>query len=279
MHISKALSTLVCLVGLALPAQAGVIYRTQSEGGKKGKVEINEMKVEGLRVRTDQTSGKDRASMIYDGESDTMYMIDHKKKSYMVMDEAAIQQLADQMGQAMKQMEEALAQVPAAQREMMEKMMKERLGAATGGGEPAAEPVIKSLGRNETVAGISCDWKEITRGARTDFKGCIGDPDDLPGGDDLMRVMDDMREFMESLMAALSSSGSFGQMLGRVVQNPMSSMSLVEGFPLVSEVYLNGRLLETSRFIEAEEATVAADEFRPPAGYKRQDMAPSGKGR
>jgi len=259
------------LLSLAGIAQAGAIFRIEVEDvSAGGGVEITEIKIDGNRMRTD-SQGDDPTSMIFLGESDEMYMIDHSEKSYIVMDRETVQALASKMNEAMKQMEAALAQVPPEQREMMERMMKERMGGASSS-TPRAQPVVRSLGESDSVNGIACEWKEVTRGGVVDFKACVAHSGDIVGGDEMQAMALEMRDFVSALMEAFTSmanSNMFGSMLA---DNPMSAMEDLGGFPLISEDFDNGTLARRSTFQSVDETSIAAEEFSPPSGYKRQDI-------
>lgn len=259
------------LLSLAGAAHAGAVFRIEVEDlSAGGEVEITEIKIEGSRMRTD-TGGDNATSMIFLGESDEMYMIDHGERSYIVMDRETVEALGRKMSEAMKQMEAALAQVPPEQREMMERMMKERMGSMASS-TPSGEPVVRSLGESDTVNGIACEWKEVTRGDVVDFKACVGDPSDIAGGAEMQAMALEMAEFVSALMEAFSSMASSNMFGSMLAENPMSSMEDLGGFPLVSEDFDNGTLARRSTFQSVDETSIAAEEFTPPSGYKRQDI-------
>ena len=58
--------------------------------------------------------------------------MDHKDKSYIVMDEAMLDEVSAQMSEAMKEMEAQLASMPPEQRAMVEQMMKGQMQGMTG---------------------------------------------------------------------------------------------------------------------------------------------------
>ncbi|MGH9461470.1 MAG: hypothetical protein ACRD1X_09655 [Vicinamibacteria bacterium] len=258
------------LVGVAGIAQAGAVFRIEAEDlSAGGKVEITEIKIDGNRMRTD-THGEDPTSMIFLGETDEMYVIDHAEKTYILMDKKTIEALGARMSEAMQQMEAALAQVPPEQREMMERMMKERMGGMSS--TPPAEPVVRSLGENDSVNGVSCAWKEVTREGVVDFKACVGNPADIAGGNEMQAMALEMKEFVSALMDAMSSmtnSNMFGSVLA---ENPANTMEDLGGFPLISEDFDEGKLSRRSRVQSADEVSVADEEFVPPSGYKKQDF-------
>jgi hypothetical protein len=194
--------------------------------------------------------------------------VDHSKKTYMVMDRETMEAMGAKMSDAMKQMEAALANVPPEQREMMEKMMKGKMKGMPSS-TPRSEPVVTSLGQSDTVSGIGCDWKQVSRDDVVELKACVGKFSDFPASDDLRQISMKMREFTSSITEAMSSMTA-GPM-GSIAQNPMSAMAL-DGFPLISESFQDGSLTHRSRFQSVEEGSISGEEFAPPSGYKKQDM-------
>ena len=261
----------ICLLSVAGIAQAGVVFRIEVEDlSAGGQVEITEIKIDSNRMRTD-SGGSNPTSMIFLGESDEMYMIDHTEKTYIVMDRETIEAMASRMNEAMQQMEAAMANVPPEQREMMERMMKGRMGSMPSATPPPA-PVVRSLGESGSVNGVGCDWKEVTRDAIVDLKACVCNWTDIAGGDELRAMSLEMRDFVSTLMESFSSMTNSGVFGSSISENPMSSMEHLGGFPLISEDFDNGTLSRRSRFQSADEVAVSDDAFSPPSGYKRQDL-------
>ena len=177
----------ICLLSTAGIAQAGAVYRIEVENFTEGnqffeggESYITVTKIEGDRMRSDNQGedGKMATTMIFLGETDEMYMIDHKKKTYLVMDRETIEALGKQMSEAMQQMEAALAQVPPGQREMMERMMKGKMGGDPNY-KPPSPPVVRSLGESGSVNGIACEWKEVTRDDVLSEKACVCDQGEI----------------------------------------------------------------------------------------------------
>ncbi len=261
LRIGLVATYLLSIAGIA--HAGGAVFRIEVEDiASGGEVEITEMKVDGNRMRTD-SSGKNATTMIFLGATDEMYMIDHNDKSYIVMDRETFERLANQMSAAMKQMEEALKNVPPKQREMMKGKMK-GMPSST----PRAEPVVKSLGKSDSVNGVSCDWKEVSRDDVVELKVCVSGWADIPGGDELRQIGLEMKDFMSALIDAMSSVG-FG---GSVAESPMRVMEMVDGFPLITENFNQGSLTRRSRFQSVKEVAIPDDQFMPPSGYKEKDM-------
>jgi hypothetical protein len=231
-------------------------------------------KVEGNRMRMD-TQGMDgtlASTVIFLGETDEMYMIDHEEKSYMVFDREQIEALGQQLSQAMQQMQEALAQVPPEQRAMMERMMKDKMGDANQ--KPPSPPVVTDLGEGGSVNGIACQWKQVTRDGVLSEKACVCDQGEIAGGDEMVAIAHEMRDFAEALMQMAQSASSLPMVGGGTVGDFGAAMTAdLGGFPLISENYDGEeKLMQRSTFESADEMAIPDEEFTPPNGYKRQTI-------
>lgn len=272
----------ICVLGTVGFAQAGAVFRTKVENFTKGnqffeggKSYTTVTKVDGNRMRVDTVGedGKMATSMIFLGDTDEMYMIDHGKKTYIVMDRESIDALANQLSGAMKQMQEALAQVPPAQREMMERMMKQKMGADPNA-KPPSPPVVESLGKNGSVNGIGCDWKAVLRDDVLSEKACVCDQGKIAGGKEMVAIAYEMKDFAAGLRK-LATSASNSQMFGggTMAEYGATVTADLGGFPLISEHYDDkGKLMQRSTFQSADDVAVPAQEFTPPSGYKKQTM-------
>jgi len=272
----------ICLLSTAGIAQAGAVYRIEVENFTEGnqffeggESYITVTKIEGDRMRSD-TQGEDgmmATTMIFLGETDEMYMIDHKKKTYLVMDRETIEALGKQMSEAMQQMEAALAQVPPGQREMMERMMKGKMGADPDY-KPPSPPVVRSLGESGSVNGIACEWKEVTRDDVLSEKACVCDQGEIAGGEEMVAIAHEMKDFAAGLSELANSASSFKMFGGETMAELGMKMTAdLEGFSLISEDFDGeGELMRRSTFQSADDVFVPAEEFTAPSGYKRQTM-------
>lgn len=276
----------LCLLSLAGMAQAGAIYRVTTEVFAEGnqfydapESTISVTKVEGNRMRSDTQNfeGEVKSSVIFLGETDEMYMIDHEEKMYIVMDRESVEAMASQMSEAMQKMQEAMAQIPPEQRAMMEKMMMDKM-AGDPNYKPPSPPVVTSLGQNGNVNGITCEWKQVTRDDVLEEKACVCDENEIAGGAEMVALAYEMRDFAEGLTKLANSvsnmpmfGGAAGQSMGDFA---MAMTADLGGFSLISEHYDGeGKLIRRSTFESADEVSVAEEEFVPPSGYKRQTFA------
>ena len=277
----------VCLVSMvAGSAHAGAVFRNTVENFGKdnqffeaGDSYVTVTKVDGNRMRMDTQSmeGQLASTAMFLGATDEMYMIDHKEKTYMLIDKEQIEALASQMSDAMKQMEEALAQVPPEQRAMMEKMMKGRMPSANV--EPPSPQVVTDLGESGSVNGVDCQWKQVTRDDKLERKVCVADPSSIAGAQEMVALAHEMRDFAEGLMQMAKTASNMPMMGGGTMASVGAAMHAeLDGYPLIEEAYDGeGKLMRRSTFESADEVAIADSDFTPPSGYKKQSMPTPGR--
>lgn len=260
----RSIVTSICCLGLVASAtEAGVKYTVESQPAGSDEAMTAEILVDSGRMRIDPGEGE--GVILFDGARQEMTVLNHSERSYMVMDRAMV----DQMVAAVRQMEQALASVPEAQREQMRQMMQQQMGQA--GGQPLAAPELVELGESGSAAGMSCSWKAVQRNGVTQRKLCVADLGALPGGDELAAVQKQMAQFIENLTAA-ASAGMPGGMMPGLGQSIAAEMALVKGFPVITEQYMAGSMIERSTFMGAENVSASDADFAPPPDYQRLDM-------
>lgn len=265
-------------------AEAGAIFRTTVENFMEDNQFFDAQesyqtvtKIDGNRMKMDTQSleGQIKQTVIFLGETDEMYMVDHEKKTYLVMDKEQIEALGSQISDAMKQMQEALAQVPPEQREMMERMMKDRMGGGGGGDvKPPSPPVVTDLGESGNVNGVSCQWKQVTRDGKLEEKACVARETDIAGGDEMVALAHEMRDFAEGMMRAAQAAADMPMFGGGTMTTFAAGVTAdLGGYPVISENYDgNGELMSRSTFESADQVSVPEGEFTPPSDYKRQSL-------
>lgn len=141
---------------------------------------------------------------IYDAKDGSITQVDHKGKSYMVVDAATMDEVASQMSAMMKEMEKQLAAMPPAQREAMMEMMPGMAGAM--GGDKTVKPAtVEWTGQKEKVAGYGCKVATVTTGEGVVSKACIAKASTLGIPEDDFEAMTDMFESMQKMAARFGS--------------------------------------------------------------------------
>ena len=234
-------------------------------------VSVSEMMVEGENLRMKITGGDGDGEVIFRGDRQEMWILDHDGKRVMVLDKDGLVAMTQQISAAMKQLEAAMANVPEAQREAMEKMMKQQLGGALGDDAPPRK--VTSKGRAE-FGGRGCELLHVTRGDEKVAEVCTVPFGDVKGGADVARAFEGMTGFAQSLVEAVESS-PMGSQLGALTMedaNPFALGTEYEGFPIMSRQFDDGELESESVLESMTSKSFPAGTFEPPDGYEMQTL-------
>jgi hypothetical protein len=278
---------LLPLLGLGLlSSNPGAVFKIEVTDHSQSppRVEETEVQVEGkmLKMTVPSKKGNDGA-MIYRGDRGEMIIVDDKNRSYMVFDEAMVEEMGRKMEEAreaMKNMqipEEVLKRMPKEQREEMEKMMKGRLGEQPGGMGDMERPrrEYRKTDERATMEGYPCVKYEVFLNDEKVQELWVTDWDNVEGGEELRAAFEDMAAFFEKMTAAVGKSlfGEEGGFLGEG-NDPLGGFMEVDGFPVVTRDFDDGDLDSEAVLKSARRRTIDPAEFEPPSGYKRQSMGP-----
>ena len=262
---------LVCAILALTPALAGVVYEIEVTDHEQSppKTESIEAAVEGRHLKMGIAAGSTggKGDMIFRGDRREMVVVDHKDKSYTVIDGAAMQQIAGQVSKAMSQMQEALKNVPEDKRKMIEEMMKQRLPQETAPQPPKSE--LRKTGERGEKNGYPCVKYEIWRDGRKLRELWVTDWDNVEGGSEVVDTFEDMADFFKELMDSIPDFGQGGQSGDPAFEH----MREIGGFPVVTREFGDdGSLEDESTLRSARRRTLDPAEFEPPSGYKRRSM-------
>lgn len=212
-----------------------------------------------LRIDTDVDvdTGEPESSMIFQADSDLIYMVDHDSREYVRIDKETMSKLANRMSEAMRQMEEQLKQMPEAQRKIMEDMMKKNMPQAQG--ELSVE--VKSLGVDGDLQKY-----EVWVGERKLSTVWAASPEKMGIPANSLEVFRKMSSFYEELMEAMSSNPVF-QSMGA---NPFPGFARMNGFPVRTIDVESGSETHMS---EAATSDFTEGFFEPPGDYKGKKTA------
>ncbi len=269
----KTFSVFLLSATLALaPALAGVVYEIDFTDHEQSppKSESIEAAVEGRNLKMGIASGGrgKQGEMIFRGDRREMVVVDHEDRTYQVLDEATMKQIAGQVGSAMSQMQEALKNVPEDQRAMVEQMMKQRMPQQAPQ-KPRSE--LKKTAERGDKNGYPCVKYEVLRNGHKIRELWVTDWSNVEGGSDVVGSFEEMAEFFKEMMDSIPDFGQGGSS-GDPVFEHMKEMG---GFPVVtSEFDDDGSLEGESSLRSARRRTLDPAEFEPPSGYKRRQMFP-----
>ena len=191
----------------------------------------------------------------------TFYIIDDQDKSYVMFDKATMEQLAKKISEAMEKMKAQLAQMPAEQRAQMEQMMP-----GLSGSDKKWTVEVAETGKTDKVDGRTCRLWDVTRGGKLDDQICVVPYSDLPGKENFQAMFANFAKVFEEMAKSVP-------MMAGMMTNEFSAQSKVNGFPVRSRGYEEGKLGDDEQIMKVwREETIPAATFEIPAGYKQKQM-------
>jgi hypothetical protein len=255
----KRIASILIASCIAHAASAGVYVEMVSHDIKANTTELNQkIYVQNGAGRFVDPEG--RASII---KGDTMYVVDENDKSYIVLDKATIEQLGKQLSAAMEKVKDQLAKMPPDQRAQMEQMMGIPSQDADSG---KWEVETVDTGKSDKVEGRACKVWDVKRNGELDDQICVVPYSALPGKEDFRAAFANFAKVFEDMAKNLP------QLSGRM-NSEMSALSKVNGFPVRTRGYENGKLGNEEQLVKVwREEAVPASMFEIPAGYKQKKM-------
>jgi hypothetical protein len=241
----------------AQAASAGVYVEMVDHDIKAGKTELTQkIYVQSGNGRFVDAEG--RATLIRNG---TFYIIDDSDKSFIMFDKPTMEQLAKKISEAMEKMKEQLAQLPPEQRAQMEQMMP---GMAGGDRKWTVEAI--DTGKSDKVDGRSCRLWDVKREGELDDQICVVPYSALPGKENFQVMFANFAKVFEEMAKSVP-------MLAGMMTNEFSAQSKVNGFPVRTRGYENGKLGDDEQLMKVwREEAIPASMFEIPSGYKQKQM-------
>lgn len=242
--------------------QAGVIMDMVTRDAAGQETDRAKVYAQSKMIRMDSGGDNVDASMIFLGNQ--FVYVDHREKSYIVMDEATLSEVSAKISDAMKEMEAQLANMPPEQRAMVEQMMKGRMKGVMGQqGASSPEPRIESLGSAKWQS-YTCREYAVFEGPQKTQQVCAAKLDDISGADEVMEAFVGMAAYIKKLTESMPMISNDGL-------NPGELMEQIDGFPVHTIDYENGKVLREMSLDSVTEQELGKDLFAAPKGYRRQD--------
>ncbi len=263
--MKKRANTLFAALLLLPPlAHAGVVMDMVTRNASGKETERAKIHAQSNRIRMDEVDGTEvRNSMIFLG--DKFLYLDHRDQSYIVMDEAMLDEVSGKISDAMKEMEAQLAAMPPEQRAMVEQMMKGQMQGMMGKqGAPRPAPTVESMGRGKWQS-YSCDNYAVFDGGKKTQQVCAADLDDIDGADEVMKAFRSMAAYITKMTESMPMMSGQGL-------NPGELMNQIDGFPVHTIDYEDGEMLRETSLDSVAEKDLEPGLFAAPKGYRQQDM-------
>ncbi len=254
--VRKLLTAVFPALFLSSIAVGGVVLELESKDLPDGEVVTDRLYAQGeiLRIETGQRGGH---TVIFRDEA--LVLLNDKERTYSRVDEELAQALGAQIGGMMKQMQAHLDSLPAEQREMAESMMKARMPAQGS----SSDVKIEETG-SEKIGEYSCQKYVIYQDGKK-VGELFAAPVEAAG--ESMEAFHAMARFTTKLLESLQNTP-----LAELGNHPLRLLDQVEGFPILSREFRDGRAVRETTLKSALEKDLDADLFAPPEGYKEVDL-------
>jgi hypothetical protein len=269
--ISRSFTVLLVIsAGLAGLAHGGVyVELADRKAGSDQTTLVQKMYIQGRSGRfvdvSDRGEGngatRETATLIKDG---TLYAIDDEDKSYVMLDKAGMDQLGKKLSAGIEQMREQLSKMPEEQRAQMEQMLEKQIPGFSTDQKWTVEAV--DTGKTDKVDGRSCRLWDVKRNGELDEQLCVVPFAALPGKENLQAVFGNFAKVFEEMAKTVP-------MLAGLMSNEFAAQEKINGFPVRSRDYENGKLSDMERVMRVwREEKVPASMFQVPAGYRKKAM-------
>jgi hypothetical protein len=253
------------LVLLLLSSQsyAGVVMDFVTKNALGQETERTNIFAQSNKIRMDEIGGTDsRISMIFLGSQ--FLVLNHKDKSYFVLDEASLDVVTSEISAAMQQMQAQLASLSPEQRAMAEQMMKRQMGGVMGQeSAPSPAPRVEAVGTGQWQS-YTCKQYAVYEGAEKIQDVCTTALNQVEGTDEVMQAFRGMAEYVKKMTESMPM-GSVDAL------NPGELMDQIDGFPVHTIEYRNGEVAGEVSLESITEQALDEGLFAAPQDYLRQD--------
>jgi hypothetical protein len=258
--IRKLVTALSLLLFLSSLVVGGVVLELEITDLPDTKGPIHRIYAQGEMLRLEVGEG-DGPTVIFRDEA--LIILNDKERTYSRMDEEQAQALGAQLSAMMQQMKGQLDKLPAEQRAMAESLMKSRLP------EQGSLPDIKiEEAGSEEIGEYSCQ-KYVVYQNGTKTGEIFSAP--VEAASESMEAFHAMARFSTKLLQPLQNTP-----LAELGNHPLRLLDQVDGFPILSREFRDGRAVRETALKSAMEKDLAADLFAPPKDYKQADLMSMG---
>ena len=270
--LKLVLNSFILLTLLTLGTYSDVMFEMEYKQKNTDKVDKTNAYIKDNLLKMDFLEGGDspNASVIFRSDKEEMITLDHKEKSYFIMDKETMDKFSHEMNSAMAQMEEIMKDMTPEEKEMMNNMMKGRMPSIMEH-SIYIEPVLKKAG-SDKINGYSCIKYDVYKSKEKTRQYCVTDWSNIYGSEEIKSTMTKMSDFMEEFRKSFSSSTDMFDASLEFERNIFLQMRKLNGFPVQTIDYEDGTVSAVSTFISSKGTSVDMNTFEPPDNYKKQNI-------
>ncbi len=199
-------------------------------------------------------AGSQGGWVLFDGDKNTLLIVDEARKTYTEMNPAMLAQLAVAVSQSQLMLQEMLENLPPEERAAAE----EAIGSVAGP-QPGAELRYQETGKTRTVAGHACRVGELRRDTEKVMIICVAEPNRLGMPREDQALLDRLFKLTEELRA------SAGNMAGQ-----LPSFADVRGVPIES---LDNEHGQQQTLTDVSHDRLDHGLFRLPPDYRKEALS------
>jgi hypothetical protein len=263
----KFITLLALVSGMAAVAHAGVyVEMVDHEIGADKTTLVQKLYVQGDSGRfVDVPPDGDSHSTATIIKNGTLYAVDDTDKSYVMLDKATLEEFGKKISEAMDRVKEQLSKLPPEQREQAERVMAKQMPGFGGEGQKRTVEAIDT-GKSDKVGGRTCRVWDLKRNGELDEQLCVVPFGSLPGKENIQGVFGNFAKVFEEMAKTVP-------MLAGLMSNEFAAQEKINGFPVRSRDYENGRLADIERLMSVwREENIPAATFDIPASYRKKTM-------
>jgi hypothetical protein len=255
---------LIATLAAASAASADVTFtiETRSLQQESAAVDTQQVRATADKLVMDGKQDDGSYSVIFRGDRQTFYHVQHADKSYVELDKATAEKLGGRLQEAMQSLEAKMEKLSPEQRAQVEAMMGKTPVAPTS---QARE--LRPTGAKRDVDGIPCTQWEIWAGPVKESEAWVAKWKDVGLDPKAFAVFESMGRFFEASLASVPG------LAGVADENRIfADLERLAGLPLIMRDFEDGEPIEETRIRDWRSARVDASAFELPAGYRRQDV-------
>jgi uncharacterized protein DUF4412 len=258
-----ALSSLAIFIfaGVLSAQDLTIISKVTRDGGAP---ETATSYISSDHLRMSQPEGSET---IFDLKSGDMTVLDSRKKTYSIITQKDMDDMAamikEQMNSPeMKRAQEQMKNLPPEQQKKMQEMM---------GGMFAVE--VQKSGTSRTIAGYHCDNWSVTIGQFSKSEQCLTTELKLPE-----QLWQGYKKYYDSMKSTMAAMGP----MAKSMESMSEQMRKLKGFPLANTAtttVMGRKSVTTTEVTAINRGPIPASAWQIPAGYKKVDSPMKAKPR
>ena len=263
--IAPGLIMAIALSAQIVSADVRIEMNTKNASGKLSDSSVILAKGDNIRIDNEGRSSNDTSMIFRDNQ---IVVLNHDEKTYMVIDEQMMKKVNTQMSDAMKKMEETLSKMPPQQREMVRKMMQSTMGKMSQTQTQDESDKIRVVkGKKSKWQTYSCTEYKIYKADVQIQEVCSASINQIDNSKEIIDAFKKMAKAMKKMTESLKSIPFV-----KAIDNPMSYMQDIEGFPVYSKSLRKGKMTKEVFMKSAESKNLNSSLFEAPKDYKRKKI-------